>query len=230
MGTIAIVSGGMDSVTLLHFLHSQDFKLKALSFDYGQRHKKELEFARENCEALKVPHTVVDLSSITPLISNSSLTGDQAVPDGHYADESMKQTVVPNRNMIMLSVAIGAAENLGFTSVAIGSHAGDHPIYLDCRTEFIEALSQASDIGTYNHVKIYAPFSDISKTDICALGNLLEVDYTKTWSCYRGGKEQCGRCGTCCERLESLSEAKNVDALAVFHKLVKRVPEFTTWQ
>lgn len=243
-GYAAIVSGGMDSVTLINFLkklvavraedklslrmagaagiESKDSEVPvhALSFDYGQRHKKELEFAKSNCKQLNIQHQVVDLTAITPLISDSALTGTADVPEGHYADESMKQTVVPNRNMIMLSVAIGYAENNGLKQVAIGNHSGDHAIYPDCRTEFITALNEAAKLGTYNEVGIYAPFSDISKSDICAVGNTLGVDYEQTWSCYKGGETHCGKCGTCVERLEAFDEAKSIDGKPLLERLV----------
>lgn len=209
----------MDSVTLLHLLAQAGHQLEALSFDYGQRHKKELAFAKQNCDMLGVNHRVVDLTSITPLISNSSLTGSADVPDGHYTDESMKITVVPNRNMIMLSVAIGYAENLDFEQVAIGNHAGDHAIYPDCRTEFVTALSEAAQLGTYNNIRLLPVFTDISKSDIAAIGNAIGVDYDLTWSCYKGGDTHCGTCGTCVERLEALDEAKDIDGRKVIAKL-----------
>ncbi|WP_438979925.1 7-cyano-7-deazaguanine synthase QueC [Polynucleobacter sp.] len=217
--TIAIVSGGMDSVTLLHLLKHKGHEVEALSFDYGQKHRKELDFAWLNCGKLGVKHQIVDLTAITPLISNSALTGSEEVPDGHYTDESMKVTVVPNRNMIMLAVAIGYAENLGFDQVAIGNHAGDHAIYPDCRTEFVEALSEASQLGTYNKIKLATPFTDISKSDIAAVGNEIGVDYRTTWSCYKGGDKHCNTCGTCVERLEALDEAKQIDGKSVIARL-----------
>lgn len=217
--TIVIVSGGMDSITLLHLLVQAGHQLEALSFDYGQRHKKELRFAKKNCDMLGIKHQVVNLTSITPLISNSSLTGTDDVPDGHYTDESMKITVVPNRNMIMLSVAIGYAENLGFEQVAIGNHSGDHAIYPDCRTEFVTALSEAAQLGTYNHIRLLPVFTDITKSDIAAIGNAIGVDYDLTWSCYKGGDTHCGTCGTCVERLEALDEAKDIDGRKVITKL-----------
>lgn len=210
MKTVLILSGGMDSTTLLYDLMNRGHDLKVLSFNYGQRHKKELEFADKTCVKLGVDHTRVDLRSITSLISNSALTGEVEVPEGHYEDETMKLTVVPNRNMIILSVAIGYAENLGFENVAIANHAGDHAIYPDCRTEFIEALSKASELGTYNKIKIVAPYSEISKADIARIGLDLGINYeADTWSCYKGGDKPCGLCGTCQERIEAMALCKS---------------------
>ncbi len=206
---IVIFSGGMDSTTLVYDLINQGHKVQCLSFNYGQRHKKELEYAAKTCEKLNLKHFIIDLTNITSLISNSSLTGNIEVPEGHYEDESMKKTVVPNRNMIMLSIAIGYAENLGYDCVAIANHAGDHAIYPDCRTEFINALNKTAILGTYNKIYIYAPYSNITKIDIAKKGLDLGINYDKeAWSCYKGLDEQCGVCGTCCERLEAIKLAK----------------------
>jgi 7-cyano-7-deazaguanine synthase len=210
MKAVVILSGGMDSTTLLYDMVNQGQEVKALSFHYGQRHaQKELICAAKTCEKLKVDHKIVDLSKIKHLISNSALTGDIEVPEGHYEDESMMKTVVPNRNMIMLSIAIGYAENLDYKYVAIGNHSGDHAIYPDCRHEFIEALDKASKLGTYSEIRIFAPYTHLSKGDIATLGLKLGIDYDHdTWSCYKGGDEHCGKCGTCVERIEALAEAK----------------------
>ena len=205
---VVLLSGGMDSTTLLYDLVRKGQEVKALSFNYGQKHKKELEYAKKTCETLNVEHKIMDLSNIRSLISNSVLINDEEVPEGHYEDESMKATVVPNRNAIMLSIAIGWAENLKYDSVVIANHGGDHAIYPDCRTDFISALDLASQLGTYQKVRIYAPYSEISKTDIARIGLNLGIDYdVTTWSCYKGGEEHCGKCGTCVERIEAIGEA-----------------------
>lgn len=210
MNIIAIVSGGMDSITLLHYLKRvQGDDIKALSFNYGQKHKKELLYAKKTCKKLGIEWKLVDLSSITSLISNSALTGNIKVPEGHYEDKTMKATVVPNRNMIMLSIAIGYAENLQYNSVAIANHSGDHAIYPDCRNEFILALNMTSQLATYNEIQILAPFTKMNKMEIAKLGLMLGINYDKeTWSCYKGGKTHCGKCGTCVERIEALKLAK----------------------
>lgn len=240
--TVAIVSGGMDSITLLYHLmvDGPTDDVHVLSFDYGQRHVKELEFAEHHAAWWGLQHNVIDLSGITHLISNSALTSSPPVPagvnattgkvvftsgievpDGHYAEESMKVTVVPNRNMMMLSIAAAVAVNEGAHRVAIGVHAGDHFIYPDCRPEFIQTANDAivrGNIGfgpfkdadlqdlTAPPEFIYAPFIDKTKTDIARMGNALRVDWTKTWSCYKGGDIHCGTCGTCVERKEALAD------------------------
>ena len=207
MKTILIYSGGLDSTVLLHKLLRGGNTVKCLSVDYGQKHKKELESAKYFCNKFGVVHEIADLSSITKLISSSVLTSDSPVPDGHYAEESMKATVVPNRNMIMLSVAIGWAINEKFDNVAYAAHNGDHAIYPDCRNEFVENLSKAAEIADWHPVNIIRPFVDISKADIVKLGSQLDVEFEKTWSCYKGKDLHCGKCGTCIERIEAFGLA-----------------------
>lgn len=212
---IAIVSGGMDSVTLAYLLASEGYKLHLLSFDYGQRHKKELTFAKRCADSLNAGHDVIDLSAITPFLKGSALTDDVAVPEGHYAASSMKLTVVPNRNAIMLSVAYAVAVAENAEVVAAGVHAGDHPIYPDCRPEFIEAFDkmQRLAIEGYSHpaLRLYAPFGNLDKHDIVAIGHALGVPYADTWSCYKGGELHCGKCGTCVERQEAFALAGVAD-------------------
>jgi 7-cyano-7-deazaguanine synthase len=196
MKAIAIVSGGMDSVTLAYMLKSQGYDLHMLSFDYGQKHNKELHFASLCARRLNAKHDVISLSSITPFLSSSSLTNDEvAVPEGHYTADNMKSTVVPNRNAIMLTVAYAVAVHSMADIVAFGVHSGDHAIYPDCRTE----------------LHLYAPFVGIGKHDIAALGAKLGVPYVETWSCYKGGEIHCGKCGTCVERKEAFELAGVLD-------------------
>lgn len=213
--TICILSGGMDSTTLLYKLLDEGRDVEALSFNYGQRHKLELEKAAKTCKKLEVPHKIVDISFLKELLSNSALTGDIDVPEGHYADETMKLTVVPNRNMIMASIAIGYAVNRDFDSVAIGVHAGDHAIYPDCREEFIKALNEVSLIANYKPITIEAPFLTMDKGDIAILGKDLAVDYSSTLTCYKGQEKPCGRCGACVERKEAFEKAEEGDPLAI---------------
>lgn len=199
---LIIISGGMDSVTLLH-REEKNIKM-ALSFYYGQKHMKELNFAVINCRFFGIPHQRVDISTLLPLLKSDLLQTGGDIPEGHYEDISMKRTVVPFRNGMMLSIAAGIAESNGCASILIGSHAGDHAIYPDCRSEFIFYMSQAIKLGTYAEVKIESPFVTLSKREIALLGKEIGVDYSQTWSCYKGGKVHCGKCGTCVERREAL--------------------------
>lgn len=208
MKTVLIYSGGLDSTTLLYKLLDAEHQVFALGVDYGQRHGKELAAAREICDALKVPFTVADLRSIKPLIAGSSQTSDEIpVPEGHYAAESMKLTVVPNRNMIMLSIAIGYAVSIKADAVAYGAHAGDHAVYPDCRPEFAAVMATAALLCDWHPVDLMRPFIKVSKTEIASLAYMLNVPIEKTWSCYKGGEKHCGKCGTCVERMEALHDS-----------------------
>lgn len=204
--SLIVVSGGMDSITLLH--EYADQIALAVTFDYGSNHaKKEIPFAQLHCQRLGIKHLVIPLSFMHDYFKSSLLEGDAAIPEGHYADENMKSTVVPFRNGIMLSIACGIAESNGLHKVLIANHGGDHSIYPDCRPEFINAMSSAMQNGTYEHIEIFAPYTNISKGDIARHGKALGIDYSETWSCYRGGDKHCGKCGTCVERHEALLEA-----------------------
>jgi 7-cyano-7-deazaguanine synthase len=209
---VPILSGGLDSTTLLYDLVHEGYDVaQVLSFDYGQRHAKELQYAQATCLLLGLPWALVDLRSITPLIATSALTGDVDVPEGHYAEDTMRATVVPNRNAIMLSVAAGVAIAQGADLVCFAAHAGDHFIYPDCRPEFVVALGQALVLGNAGFANegfaLYAPYLTHTKTDIARLAAKLGVPITSTWSCYVGEAIHCGRCGTCCERREALHDA-----------------------
>ena len=211
--TIIVLSGGLDSSTLLYKLINEGKEVKAISFNYGQRHSKELEYAAKTCAKLNIEHKIVDMIFLKELVSNSALTSDIAVPEGHYAGENMKQTVVPNRNMIMASIAIGWAVNEDFDEVALGVHAGDHAIYPDCRPEFIDALQNCATLANFKPIGIYTPFLNIDKGDIAICGKELNVDYSLTWTCYAGREKPCGKCGSCVERLEAFQKAGIVDPL-----------------
>lgn len=204
MKTILVFSGGMDSTTLLYKLYRGGDRILCLSFDYGQRHKKELDCACKICKLLKVPHRVVNIKNLKSLMAGSALTSKIAVPRGHYEDKNMKATVVPNRNMIFLTLAIAQAVSLKYDRVAIAVHAGDHAIYPDCRPEFIRKMGAVSGIANYRAVKIYTPFLKMTKRQIARLGQKLGVDYSKTWTCYAGRARPCGECGACIERAEAL--------------------------
>lgn len=206
---VLILSGGLDSVTALYYLTCElGFDVLALSVDYGQRHAKEIEFAKYHCEKIGVRHEIADLRGITHLLAGSSQTSPEiAVPEGHYEEESMKLTVVPNRNMIMLSVAIGWAISQKADAVAFGAHAGDHAIYPDCRKEFADAMDSVAKLADWHQVKLARPFISMSKAEIAKLASTLEVEVEKTWSCYKGGDVHCGVCGTCTERIEAFQLA-----------------------
>lgn len=201
-----IVSGGMDSITLLY--DKKDEIALAVSFDYGSNHNaQEIPLAALHCKRLGIEHVVIPLDFMPQYFNSSLLQGAEAIPEGHYADENMKSTVVPFRNGIMLSIAVGMAESRGLTRVFIANHGGDHSIYPDCRPEFVEAISDAAVAGTYTKTRIEGPYTNITKADIASIGKRLGIDYTETWSCYKGGKKHCGCCGTCVERREALAEA-----------------------
>lgn len=204
--SIIVLSGGMDSVTLMHEYKEQI--ALAVTFDYGSNHnKREIECAAYQCSLLGIKHLVIPLEFMARYFKSSLLEGADAIPEGHYADDNMRSTVVPFRNGIMLSVACGLAESYGLKHVMIANHSGDHAIYPDCRAGFVDAMSRAMQEGTYDGVTIIAPYTNISKNDIAARGKNLGVDYAKTYSCYKGGEKHCGKCGTCVERKEALAAA-----------------------
>lgn len=201
-----IVSGGMDSITLLY--NRKDEIALGISFDYESNHNaREIPFAKMHCERLGIKHITINLDFMHQYFKSSLLDGAEAIPEGHYADNNMKSTVVPFRNGIMLAIAIGIAESNNLDQVFIANHGGDHTIYPDCRPEFINAIDAAATAGTYNNVKVIAPYTKITKSDIARIGKRLGIDYAETWSCYKGGEVHCGKCGTCIERKEALAEA-----------------------
>ena len=204
--SILILSGGMDSTTLLY--DYQERIALALSFDYGSNHNaRELPFARLHCERLGIEHITINLDFMSRHFESSLLSGASAIPEGHYEDENMRSTVVPFRNGIMLSIAVGMAESRGLKHVMMANHGGDHAIYPDCRATFVEAFSQAAQTGTYDGIDLVSPYTGLTKGDIARRGKALGIDYAETWSCYKGGDVHCGRCGTCIERREALAEA-----------------------
>lgn len=213
---VVIASGGLDSTVLAYWLHARGTELSLVSFDYGQRHRVELRYAAATASALATPHEVVDLSALGRVLHGSALTDSGVeVPDGHYTDASMRATVVPNRNAIMLDIAVALAVVTQADAVAFGAHAGDHPIYPDCREPFATSFAHTASIANEGHLpsdfQVVAPFLASTKTDIVRLGAHLGVPFEQTWSCYRGGAQQCGTCGTCTERREAFHEADVTD-------------------
>lgn len=203
---ILILSGGVDSVTMLY--DYQDQIALAVSFDYGSNHNaREIPFAKLHCERLGIAHMVIPLSFMADHFKSSLLEGSEAIPEGNYDDDNMKSTVVPFRNGIMLSIAVGLAESRGLKHVMMANHGGDHAIYPDCRPEFVDAFSEAARTGTYEGVTLLSPYTNLTKADIVRRGKALNIDYSETWSCYKGGDKHCGLCGTCRERREAFAEA-----------------------
>ena len=204
--SIIVLSGGMDSVTMLH-QYASAIAL-AVNFTYGSNHNaRELECARHHCDSLGIELVVSDLSFIGELIHSSLLEGADAIPEGDYDFDNMKSTVVPFRNGIMLSAAAGLAESRGLHKILIASHSGDHALYPDCRDSFVRAMSAAISAGTYDGITVEAPFSLMDKAQIAALGKELGIDYSTTYSCYKGGEMHCGVCGTCRERRQAMADA-----------------------
>ncbi len=201
---VVLLSGGMDSVTAFHDAAAHHELKAALSFQYGSKHNaREIPFAAAHCAELGVPHLVVKLDFIGDSFQSSLLSSGGEIPKGHYEAENMKQTVVPFRNGIMLSIAAGFAESVDAQALVIAAHAGDHAIYPDCREDFMRAMADAIRLGTYAEIEVLRPFIAMSKADIVRRGAALGVDFARTWSCYVGGAVHCGECGTCVERREA---------------------------
>ena len=210
---IVVYSGGMDSFTLINKAIKDGHEVKAISFDYGQKHKKELLFAKNFCEISKIEHEITDITEISSLLKGSALIDDIEIPQGGYADNSMKLTIVPNRNMILISMAIGFAVSSKASEVWFGAHKGDHAIYPDCRPEFVEKMNAVALISDYKPIGVKAPFLNLSKSEILLKGIEMNLDYSKTWTCYEGKDLACGLCGSCNERLEAFKENELDDPL-----------------
>lgn len=209
---VVLLSGGLDSVVALYHTATHADIACAISFDYASKHNhREIRHARLHAKKLNIQHRVVDLSSISEHLSSSLLKEGAPIPHADYDEESMRSTVVPFRNGIMLAVAAGIAESEHAHSLVIGAHGGDHALYPDCRPEFMEAMHRAVTLGTYDNIRVDAPFLHKSKADIVRLGASLNVDFSKTWSCYEGLKLHCGTCGTCRERRIAFKEANVLD-------------------
>lgn len=212
MKSLVLLSGGMDSVTVLHQAVRESEVNLALSFDYGSKHNcKEIPFAQEQAALVGVSHQVLYLPFVAEFFSSHLLESGGEIPEGHYQDESMKKTVVPFRNGIMLSIAAGLAESIGAQGIYIAAHTGDHTIYPDCRESFMQSMASAMEEGTYPRIQLLRPFIGLDKGQIVQRGMDLGVDYSRTWSCYKGGELHCGKCGTCVERKEAFAKAGILD-------------------
>lgn len=215
MKTVLVYSGGLDSTVLLGHLLAEGREVHTFTVNYGQRHSREIESARAVCEHYGVEHRVADLRALGPIFGHNSLTDtSMAVAEGHYEEESMKTTVVPNRNMILLAVAAARAIALRADTLAYAAHGGDHAIYPDCRPEFAEAMDAAIRLADWHKVALERPMVSWSKADIVRRGAALAVPMHLTWSCYKGGVVHCGRCGTCVERREAFALAGVPDPTA----------------
>ncbi len=210
--TVIVYSGGMDSTVLLFDLLAGGIKTAAISFDYGSRHNhRELPMARAFCKSLNISHQLVPLAFIPDLFKSALLCTGDPVPDGPYDVSTMKQTVVPFRNAILLGIAVGYAESIGASQVVLASHGGDHAIYPDCRPAFNRAFAEAARLGTENKVVVRFPYEGLDKRDIGDLGRRLGVDFGQTWTCYKGGEYHCGLCGACRERKYALRHNQGMD-------------------
>ncbi len=195
MSIVLSLSGGMDSATALALAVATDDDVHPIGFRYGQRHVRELRSAEQLAQHYGLQLSVVDL----PTLSGPSLTLGEDVPHGHYAEETMRATVVQGRNLIFASLLVGQTQP--GDQVWLGVHTGDHAIYPDCRPTFIDPLRDA--VAAAYTVDLMTPFIDMDKARIAQLGRELRVPYELTWSCYEGGERHCGRCGTCVERAEA---------------------------
>lgn len=210
--SLVLLSGGMDSVTALYWAQQQHEVVGAVSFDYGSKHnEKEITFAAWHCSQLKVKHDTVALPFVNDLFASDLLKSGGDIPDGHYEEQSMKRTVVPFRNGIMLAIACGIAESRDAEALVIAAHSGDHAIYPDCREPFMQGIADAMREGTYARIELLRPFIDKDKAAIAKLGHELGIDFAQTWSCYKGGAIHCGTCGTCVERREAFLMAGLAD-------------------
>ncbi len=212
MKVCVLLSGGMDSVAALYEVLGQHEVAACLSFDYGAKHNsREIPFAKLHAERNGIHHQVISLDFINQLFKSDLLKSGGQIPDGHYAEESMKQTVVPFRNGIMLSIAAGYAESCDAEGLVIAAHSGDHAIYPDCREPFMQAMASAIYEGSYAKIQVLRPFIAMDKAAIARRGSELGIDFAETWSCYKGGDIHCGTCGTCVERREAFLLAKLTD-------------------
>ncbi len=212
MKVVVLLSGGMDSTVLLYKMHAEHEVVATLSFDYGSKHNhREIPFAAHHSQALGIEHLTIPLGFMGEYFQSDLLKSGGEIPEGHYEDANMIKTVVPFRNGIMLSIAAGLAESRGAQGVAIAAHSGDHAIYPDCREDFLSAIGDSIASGTYANIQLLRPFVDIRKEDIASIGDELNVDFSQTWSCYKGGETHCGVCGTCVERKEAFAIAQVKD-------------------
>lgn len=218
---LVVFSGGMDSTVGVYWAVKNYREVETLSFNYGSKHNDmEYSYAQKTCEKLGLKNVRISLDFVNQFFKSDLLKSGGEIPEGHYAAENMKSTVVPFRNGIMLAIAAGYAESQGCDVLVLGNHAGDHAIYPDCREEFIDGIKKAIYEGTYKNIEVVSPFCNITKTDVCKLGSELGVDFSLTYSCYKGHEKHCGKCGTCTERIEAFRDA-GVEDPTVYEELVE---------
>ena len=208
MKALVILSGGLDSTTALYWAIKKYDEVETLTFNYGSKHNGiENEYAKKTCEKLGIKNTIIHLDFMNKYFKSDLLQSGGNIPEGYYTAENMKLTVVPFRNGIMLSIAAGFAESNDCDVLVLGNHSGDHTIYPDCRPSFIQGISTAIYEGTWKHIEVMSPFCEMTKTDIVKMGKELGVDFSLTYSCYKGKEKHCGKCGTCTERKEAFEKA-----------------------
>lgn len=208
MKALVVYSGGLDSTVALYWAKKQFNSVETISFNYGSKHNDiEYSYALKTCQKLNIKNTRIDIDFINKYFKSDLLKSGGEIPEGYYTEENMKSTVVPFRNGIMLAIAGGFAESQDCDILVLGNHSGDHAIYPDCRPEFIQGIKEAIYQGTEKHIEVVSPFCNMSKSDIVRLGNELNVDFSLTYSCYKGGEKHCGKCGTCTERIEAFKLA-----------------------
>ena len=208
MKALVVLSGGLDSTTALYWAKNEYDEVETITFNYGSKHNDiENDYAKKTCEKLGVKNTIIKLDFMNQYFKSDLLKSGGDIPEGYYTAENMKSTVVPFRNGIMLAIAAGFAESNDCDVLVLGNHSGDHAIYPDCRPEFIDGIAAAISAGTEKGIKVVSPFCNMSKTDIVKLGDKLGVDFSLTYSCYKGKEVHCGTCGTCTERIEAFTQA-----------------------
>lgn len=207
MKIVALHSGGLDSTVMVAHLVAAGHDVVSLGINYGQSHMCELQAARQSCLHMGIEREELDLAgALRPMLKGSALTDSSVeLPEGHYAHESMKATIVPNRNMFLLSLAGAVAIGRGARAVAYAAHNGDHAIYPDCRAEFASAMDAAFALCDWNPLLLLRPFVTMDKAGIATLGNAIKAPMHLTWSCYAGRAKHCGKCGTCVERKEAFA-------------------------
>ncbi len=200
---IVILSGGPDSVTTMYWAKSQRYDVYTITFDYGQKGKKEIKIAEELSKELEIPNKVVDLTSLSEIYRGVTSLVDENIK---LTKEFSEPIIVPFRNGVFISIAVAYADSIGANTILYGAHASDEPYYPDCRKEFYKAFEKAANLGTGKLIEIKSPFSDIPKSEILKIASEIGVPLEETWSCYLSGEKHCGRCESCINRMNAFIE------------------------